>query len=385
MHIATSTLLHNNPNYGAYLQAYALQRAIHNFGYDSEVIRFQRLGSMPKVRILKKIFKKRSLNECLKAPYSIGRKILALILYRLHYGKYIYMYNDGFESFGDKFIKSSPILYNARNAEEIGKNYGKIIVGSDQVWWGSHIKDKSHTLDFTGSRPIKFSYAASFGDDELPTESIPYVKKLADFDKITVREASAVNIIRKYTDKSAELVLDPTFLLDKTQWESLAEQSGYPLPERYVFVYAINNKKREILNFAKRLAKKINGEVILVHRGSNVFDYVRYSTLQAEINPADWLKLLLHANYVVTDSFHGTAFSVNLEKQFYVYANSQVGRINAILDMAGLQSRRIDGGRVDKRRIDFTKARGKLNAERERCGGILKKMLEWETKHGVKV
>lgn len=388
MRIATATPIYKNHNYGAFLQAYALQRAICNIDYKSEVINYQhdydKVPRVPlRIRLLAPL-KNRELHKYLKRPFIAAKKIIRAYIYQVFLKKQLNKFNNGFKTFARKFIKTSEIIYSNQNYEEIGRTYDKIIVGSDQVWVYYYIKNKAYTLDFLNSKPIKLSYAASFGNDEIKAEIIPYVKKLTDFDRITVRESSGVDIIKKYTGKEAEVVLDPTFLLDKAQWTSLAAKSKYPLPEHYVFVYAINDHKREILDFSKKLAKRIDGKVILVHRGKLTKDWLLYSHAQAGINPTDWVKLLLHADYVVTDSFHGTAFAVNLEKQFYVYANSQVGRINTVLDMCGLQSRRIDGGHVDKRTIDFTKPRAKLAAERERCNGVLKEMLEWDANDGKK-
>jgi hypothetical protein len=373
MRIATSTILFKNYNYGAFLQAYALQQVIRMLGYNSEVINYARNRQSFKQSLLRK----NPLIKYIKTPLIIAKRITMFILEKLYYGKLQKRYASSFEAFAGKFITVSHVLYSRDNAEAMGKAYDKVIVGSDQVWHPYNIKYKSHTLDFTESRPQKFSYAASFGYDEVEESSIPFIKKLADFDVLTVREPSGVQIIKRYTGREdVTVVLDPTLLLDKAKWENLAKQSDYPLPEHYVFVYAINNAKDEIINFAKTLGDKCRGKIILIPRGVTVRELFRYGGTNCGVNPADWVKLLLNADYVVTDSFHGTAFSVNLEKQFYVYCNSQAGRITNILDMCGLQNRRIDGGKVTNDVIDYTRVRKILDKERERCSGILREMLE---------
>jgi hypothetical protein len=262
----------------------------------------------------------------------------------------------------------------------MAKDYDKIIVGSDQVWHYMNIYHKSHTLDFAGSResdkPKKYSYAASFGADRLETdEAVEYVRKLADFDMLTVREPGGVDILRQYAGRDdVQVAIDPTLLLDKEQWTSLAVQSNYKHPEHYIFVYSINEEKGKLKSFAQDLARKNGCPVIFVHRATRS-GWLLYGTEQKRINPCDWVNLIRNADYVVTDSFHGTAFSIIFEKRFFVNASSQPGRMMNILRQCGISGREL-AAYPNEKDIDYTAVRERLQPERERCLSLLKKMLE---------
>lgn len=221
-------------------------------------------------------------------------------------------------------------------------DYDVIVVGSDVVWrqcplWISRTK----FLDFAAKKPFRrVAYAASFGHDYIPKENVKYVRKyLSRFDAISVREHSSVAMLNGIGVQNVSYCLDPTLLLPVEQWEALEEKpEEIAAGERYLFTYLLGDsaqQRREIEAFAKKAGLKT---VTIPHAGGGF--------LEADANYADvrlrdcsigsWLWLVHHAQYVITDSFHGTVFSTIYQRPFAaLFREGSVDINNRLRDYLG--------------------------------------------------
>lgn len=227
---------------------------------------------------------------------------------------------------------SSQERYEKSDLEQV--NYEKIIVGSDQVWnYGCTENDESFLLPNIETK--KYSYAASFGVSRLPEKHVEFFREqLSKFRYISVREKTGQNICKEQLGLSAEIVLDPTLLLTKEDWRELLNVQSNN--KKYILFYAFGNNKN-LLAVAKRVSKLTGFPIYNISVRIN--DFFGNKVIKSA-GPKDWVELLYNAAFVVTDSFHATAFSINFNKPFYSFSyNKRASRITDLLDMLGLQDR----------------------------------------------
>ena len=241
-----------------------------------------------------------------------------------------------------------------------------LVAGSDQIWnYNLTDCDFYYFLDFPKKHLKKVSYAGSFGlsaIDEKHKERINTL--LSDFDYLSVRENQASEIIRKLSDKSVPVVCDPTLLMTKEDWGKIATDKARE--SGYIFVYTVFNSDR-IWEYAEELSRKTGLPVKTIsysklHRRNAQYDYTA--------GPDDWVGYMLNADYVVTNSFHGVAFSVNFNKNFFFDMPPEkagVGsRISDITARYALADRNISapGFSYTEAAPDFTTANERLEEDR---------------------
>lgn len=338
-------LTFNRPlNYGALLQAVALKEKVAFFK-EAEIINYV----CPYI-------------ENLYRPFNGG--IFKGFVRQIFFGRR----NKKFK----KFIKeiSTKRLYNKENIERI--DYEKIIVGSDQVWNYS-CSGNDEVFLLPNIEVKKYSYAASFGVNELPNEQTAFFKeKLLDFRYIAVREKTGQDICKNQLGLSAEVVLDPTLLLNQNDWDERLNIKHYK--KAYILVYTLGPNKK-----VKEAAQKISKQLrIPIYNISTSAKVLFEKNLITTAGPREWVELFYNASFIVTDSFHGTAFSINFNKPFYSFAsNSRASRIVDLLDTLGLQSRlnpTLEG--VDpKTEIDYVSVNEKLEVERKKSIAFIEKII----------
>lgn len=270
------------------------------------------------------------------------------------------------------------------------KNYGfeALIVGSDQVWRGKG-RDVEHFFfsDFYGIDIPKIAYAASFGVDEwnLDYKQTRHCKKLIkQFNAISVRESSAIYLCRKNLDVDAELVLDPTLLLNSDDYIRLVAKDSFSKKRESLVVYILDqdsfksNIVYEIVAFSNLKPNYLMPATRFgVNKQNNLYSLVLDSV-------ENWLKAFHTADFVITDSFHGTVFSIIFNKPFAVLVNKQRGasRFYSLLDMLNLNDRIIHGKddiqRVMTDTINWTDVNQKLELYREKSINFLMKALNDE-------
>lgn len=358
---------HAISNYGSVLQAYALQKAIHSFGYDSEIIDYIRFDEDYK-NIADTLVKKSSWNK--NAFTRFVYKAIQSPEYRIM-GK-------AFEKYRSELINESSIRYSSldelKNNPPVADIY---CTGSDQVWGaiGNDQIDGAYFLEFAPKNKKKIAYAASFGKTDTCASNQEKIKEyLSVYDCLTVRENSAVDIIHNLGINHVSQVLDPTLLLDKNDWNSLIKND---IKDNYILLYQLHSNPA-MDSYADSFAKKSGLKLI---RLTPLFHRV-FKSGKAVYLPdlSEFLSYVKNANCMITDSFHGTAFAINFSTPFIdILPNETKTRNQSILELTGLTDRILnsydDFSFIDKK-IDFTNANKKIAKERMDSLKTLKEMLE---------
>ncbi len=255
------------------------------------------------------------------------------------------------------------------------KNYDMIIAGSDQVWnYNLTGDDMFYFLDFDADVK-KVSYAASFGISEIDSLHRNKIAPLLnDFDAISVRETTGAGLVRQLIGKDVPATLDPTLLFDKARWSEYADRDFND--KGYIFVYTVFNSE-PLWQFAYELSQKTG----LPIRTISYSKFHRHrATYSFSAGPDTWISHVMNADYVVTNSFHGFAFSVNFQKQFYFEMppkSSGVGlRIGDMAKEYGLLNRDITV--ADTSPIDYSEITPKLEQARKKSLDFLKDVLNTE-------
>ena len=323
MNVAIITF-HNSTNYGAVLQAFALQKKIFDLQNNVEIIDYvcQHKKNMYKIAEFKK-------NASLK--YNLLQIINAPLVLSKNRKMYKFM-NKNYKLTLKKF-------YSSKEVRKYLKQWDKVICGSDQIWnYNNTGFDKTYFLDFIDDEDKKISYAASFGVENIENKYIEEYKKLLSGIKyLSVREESGKKIIKKILNRDVKVVLDPTLLLGKNEWCEFSSVK-YMKKDKYILLYTLHYSS-EIIDIAKKLSEKLKYKVIMI---STRMKYYFSSFKCLNPNPNEFVNLINNAEYVITDSFHGTVFSINLEKEFFVYLNDKLknnSRVENILSVFGLENR----------------------------------------------
>lgn len=294
---------HNANNYGAALQAYALQKSVSRLfpTYNVEIVDYQ----------TKAIRNQRS--------FSALKKSQGLFRAFMHY-PFIHKRIKNIDSFCSKNMNLSKKIYSQKQLEEIASEYEVLISGSDQVWNRKLTGGEDVYLqDFNHGKAKKISYAASLGLTEIPDEwKSDYKKYLKDFDAISVREKETRDLLINEFDINSEVHVDPTLLLNAKEWKKISNGKRYK--EKFVLAYMVPFQK-EVLSQARMLAKKNGFKLFVVCRSLKTGGGKYKGCSKVE----EILSLFQNAEYVVTNSFHGTAFSVINHRKFIVNFRNPVG------------------------------------------------------------
>lgn len=371
-------------NYGAELQCYATQKVLQNIGYDAEVIDYCYYKDYRyKDSNMSEPFVPMTLRERLSyvIKYRIVNRLIDNVLFL--FNSNVARRNKRFSAFHIENTKMSKRYMSMPELYEAKMDYDVFVTGSDQVWNPSAQSSiEPYFLTFAPEGAKKISYAASFGVSEIGLNlQERYKKYLSKYDYISVRERNACDIVKQLVDKDAEWVLDPTLLLNKDEWLKVAKQY-VNIPERYVLVYTLFDSPA-IFNLAKRIAHEKGISVLRITKRAyfvNKIDGVR-NILDA--GPAEFVSIITGADYVVTDSFHGTAFSVNLGITFSVVVSSKKqnnSRMESLLNVVGVGERMITDDRdMDsveyEAPIDFKVVGQRVEAARNKSIDFLKKAL----------
>lgn len=352
----TATLtFQNSENYGATLQAYALQKALVQVGVENDVLNYQ--------------------CRYMGAPYGLAalkRKGIIRFLLGIAYSVVRMPRRAKFKEFR-AHIKMTPKL-NLRDLHALEGQYDAFIAGSDQVWNDSITDfDPSYYFDFVKSPEKKMSYAASFGFESIPNDVKPkYKELLKDFCFFNMREESGVKNIQSLLEKSANLVLDPTMLLTTEEWNKVACPSVKK--DKYILVYQ-TTVSSFLLNTAKKLALSTGYKIVTIPFPLGGFLKAK---MQLTAGPREWIGLIRDAEIVVTDSFHGSAFAILYNKKFFVCLTDAATRIYNLLNIFELNKCIcVPGSGLElTQKINWERVNSKLRNERNKSIEIIKNMLK---------
>ena len=360
---------HAPTNYGSLLQAIATQRVIMNLGHECRIINYiPKCETGVRMAITQREQKtKWRHNPIKKAIYLMVAEPETLLMDR----KFLAMRK--------KYLLMGPCC---ATTGELKKLYAEkkdevFLTGSDQVWGpiSTGHYDPTYFLDFVPKSSRKLAFAASFGKAIFDEQTLKeYGVLLKKYDSLAVRENVAVELLKKM-DISAKQVLDPTLLMDADAWSEYVKPMKKP--EKYVLVYQIHANS-DLDHYAVKFAEKAELPLLrvspLLHQAKRSGKFVYCPDISG------FLDLVKNAAYMVTDSFHGTAFAINFNTQFVeVLPNTGTSSRNqSILELTGLTDRIVrdlnDFSYIDQE-IDFKEANEKIGISRIESIRILEEML----------
>lgn len=323
---------HDAANYGAVLQAYALQAYLEGAGFECEYLNYR--------------------NECRRQMYDMGFHIRSnlrrgnlpgVLKYTLGI-PFMEARKRRFAEFRKAKLKVTTEEYRTSGElERILGRYDKFIVGSDQVWNPEHNgSDTAFMLDFVPEPGRKIAYASSFGLDSVPPGlRSPYSNALAGIGRIGVRERAGCRLVKELTGRDVPLVVDPVFLPGRAQWDALADEAPKSGPP---FVFAYTNQKGQSEAFFRETGFSLGDlELHKLSSQTSPGDFFHPKVkVSYSMPPVAFLRNVRDAELVLTASFHCLAFAVIYNKPFVCFLTGNAGRderLAGLLDELGLENR----------------------------------------------
>lgn len=380
-------------NYGAELQCFALQRKLRNMGYDVEVLDTYRPNDKEYVKNkkedkkFKQLYKFTSKSDVKSRINSIIARVLSKILelfykkeYKTRHYNFLQFHKD-YTSLSNKHYYNFSELY-----KESELPYSHMIVGSDQVWnYMNEFSVEPFFLTFADGCK-KISYAASIGHSDVPIcLHNKYAEWIKDFDYISLREQQGVKIIKEISGRNDVIcTLDPTLLLTKDDWIKCL---NIEISDRepYIIMYLLSKSSYSI-DLAKQIAKAHNLKIKIVSTAAISIDKDPDLEYYDGVSPREFISLFANASFAITNSFHGTAFSINFNVPFYATTRSTKrynSRFINLLELTGLSDRLIYEdkneemkSRNDDFSISFEFGNMALSKEREKSIDFLTSSLK---------
>lgn len=362
MTTAAVITLHQVNNYGTQLQAYATQEKLKQYFDDVRFIDYRRADT----------YGKGLLNS-----FSNGNPVKALAIMPT-----LLRWHKVFDGFREQYLHLTKQKYYSEEDFQDFDDFADIYIsGSDQVWnagWNSGILPPFY-LSFAPDNKPKFAYASSFGRNQLPETEVEQSRQYIDrFNAITVREESGINILKNQYDYKGEVtrILDPTLAMPAEFWRKVATPRR--IKEDYILIYNLN-RSAAFDQYAKNLSKCTG---LPIYRFCTRYDQIFRAGKSLLIPDIfDFVSLVDHARYVLTDSFHATAFSINMGTEpICIYPNQYSGRISEFLRLVNSEQRHAkDYGDLDviNRHVDFAEVQQILDSERIKVDDYLQSMKDF--------
>lgn len=356
--------IHVGANFGSNLQTIATSETLKRIGCKPTCVNY-----IPPRVTFKGFFR--------TAKKAHPRTFIAVIWVLYHLPEFV-LNRIVFNTFLKKHCNVSKPIYAGENFNKKCPKADYYITGSDQSWNFIYNEGYDGHYFFDGINGKKISYATSIGNSKLTKLEADYFKThLLDFIALSVREHSAQKLLREIGFKSVHLI-DPTFMLNKSEWGPY--MSKRLVKEEYLLVYLpYNIKDKDIIyRSIRRIADNKRLKVVTFSRSFRKDKFADKTFRFA--NPGEFLSLMNYADYVLTNSFHGTAFSLNLNKQFWVYMPSGFStRITSLLELCGQENRLltdvIDVKQIGEK-INYEKVNEVLCRERIKAMEFLKHAIQ---------
>lgn len=356
---------HTGFNYGASLQAYALQTTIKKYNEDCEIINFETERFLASREMFSR--KPKRLKEVIK------------IMTRIPYYSKLNTRQKLFDRYTQDCLKISELYRTEDEVINHAGDYECIVCGSDQIW----NLDES---DAPTANPIFFlnfpklqrrvSYAASFGKwvKKAPNHEDVFLPWLKQFDMISVRETSGVEYL-KSRGIDCELVLDPTLLLDAEEYDKICKERL--IKEKYILLFSWNCNA-DVIEAAKKVSRQMKLPVInIVPPPRAMFKGIKR---KLDVGPLEFLSMIKNAEFVVTNSFHGTAFATIYSKPYVsIHTGTPDPRMASLLSQLGLADHLIRSKEINVDNIlntDFSLVKEKMQHLRQSSIEYLKKAIE---------
>lgn len=350
MKIKTITC-HDVYNAGASLQAYALQTYLKGLGHDVEIIDY-------KPPYLSNHYSFTSINPAFDKPVIKQLYLLAKLPGRLK--AYLSKRKANYDSFKNNYLNLTKKQYHSNQELKDNPPLADVyFAGSDQIWnpLFENGKDPAFYLDFAPENSIKASYAASFAVDKIPNELLDQTKSyLSNLDYISVRESSGIEILNSLGFSECFNVCDPVFLLDRSEWDKLTFDISN---EDYLLIYDFDNSEK-IKAISEKIAKEQELKIY------SVFNLPYADKCFYDEGPLGFLSLIKNAQFVVSNSFHATAFSIIFEKNFIVINRNEAinSRMKDLLLSISLKEKIVnDVNQVADKSVDYYDVKKRLDKQ----------------------
>jgi hypothetical protein len=366
--------LHGYFNYGNRLQNYAAEQVLQSMGFEVETIR----NESPKTEYS---FSKKVINLLKNNPKEIVKKTKNKLISKKENNKTLKFdkeKKEKFLSFSGEYLNESDFVISENSIPtNLNNDYDFFITGSDQVWNPTIASSSSlHFLLFAPSSK-RISFSPSFGISEIPDKYKGNFKTwLNEMKSLSVRENEGADIIKRLTGRNSEVLVDPTMMLNKKEWQAISKEYSKKPKKDFLFTYILgdlSNKKEKTI---KRMAETNNLEIVNLADKKNLNYYTS--------GPREFLDFINSASLVLTDSFHASIFSIIFNTPFIVFDRvdnnlSMNSRINTLLGKFNLMSRynlSLKSSNEEIFNIDFTKTDEILGQERKKVINYLNSALE---------
>ena len=366
-------------NYGGLIQAYALQHTLKKMGHQVVTARDS---------VVRKRFNIKPIYFIYYAYKRYLRGDRRFNPYRFMFKRFGHNIEEQeryatqqCQDFTEQYISTIELFTHPR---EIIAKYDAVIVGSDQVWRAEYAYPPTYFLDFTAGINIKrLAYAASFGLSSLDGYSPKMIEQChalaQQFDAISVREKSAIELCSKYLGVTSTLIADPVVLLTPAEYDTLiGDNTSEPALVSYILDSSPTKQAicEQVESLTSLKVKALAPEKRLNEKWENI-DQCRFCA------PQEWLASLRTAKFVVTDSFHGALFAIMFEREFVVIDNSERGseRFNSLLESLSLEDRRVSSPKdithaLTSQKIDYKRVNSIIETMRTTAKEWLKEQIE---------
>lgn len=319
------------PNFGTFLQAYALQQVISDLGYDVSILDDSQILEESKKRAKEK-------NIVVRLLFALKFRLAYLLQY-IRNERYFKLCREGlklYDSFLNTYLK---VDRNTLPLTNLDNRYDIFVCGSDQIWFPSlAIFSPYYYLSFTSKK--KVAYAPSIGLTKYPEAFIPMVRPLLDrFEALSVREKKGADALKSFLHREVEDVLDPTLLLPVDIWSKLLLSCRLFAGE-YIFCYFLSYNE-DYMQYVREFASRKKLPIVVFALEYRNWDF---GDAMMAGGPQEFLTVIRDASFVFTDSFHGTIFSLHFKRRICVFkrfedddSNSQNSRIINLLKLVKLE------------------------------------------------
>lgn len=350
------------PNYGSQLQAYATQLLFDNMNVPNETICID--GLRKEINEAKyRYFLSRIWDiNTVKDKFATVEKVWAIKTKGEEFRTNMAERRRMFDDFAKTMFHIS-MVYNSK--DELGRSaysYSAFVVGSDQLWLPSNIEADYYTLNFVPDDVPKIALATSFGISHLPKRQARKAERfLKRIDYCSVREQSGQRIVKELTGQEVPVVCDPTILFTAEEWAEVATPERF-VDEPYLFCYFLGNNPEQ-REFVRRFKQATGYKIVqLQHCDEYIKSDVGFPDISPyNVGPREFIRLIRDAEYVFTDSFHCSVFSMLHSKNFFTfrrYSNDSIvstnGRLYSLLSLVKLENRLLKGNEDVAKCIDMS-------------------------------
>ncbi|WP_426710491.1 polysaccharide pyruvyl transferase family protein [Cetobacterium sp. SF1] len=371
--------VHTGYNYGTSLQALATKRYIENMGYQLDILGYKSSFIKGRDIRIKKILIMGL--RMLQNPFLIKKTFL---LHKKNLTKKIESETKIlFDNFTQRKLQIKKMSYLEMKKYSRDKKTLALLCGSDQIWNGATLYvDPFYYLRFAPLEK-RIAFSPSFGREKIEKYNENIIKKyLSEIKYLSTRENAGQKIIKKLVNKKAEVLIDPTLLLSSKEWLSELDKEEI-INDKFIILYFLDFPCDKTLEKIKDIIKNRKEKIIVLPQMNENFFQLNKEFVEYSVGPLEFIDLINKSTLVLTDSFHGMLFSINFNKEFYVFernygvASNQSSRIESILNILNLKERyQKKDTKLEKKDINWSIVNDILEKERKKTKIYLQKSLK---------